>query len=75
MYPEHFALLASFAVYDFVHRKERKVRKDQFELFGFWLQSSLLNFFWSFNYNEPQMNANERRFRMHYPRLSAFIRG
>jgi hypothetical protein len=28
IYPEHFALFASFAVYDFGHRKERKVRKD-----------------------------------------------
>lgn len=27
-YPEHFALFASFAVYDFGHRKEREVRKD-----------------------------------------------
>jgi hypothetical protein len=27
-YPEYFAFLASFAVYVFVHRKERKVRKD-----------------------------------------------
>jgi len=26
--PEHFALFASFAVYDFGHRKEREVRKD-----------------------------------------------
>ena len=25
---EHFALFASFAVHDFFHRKERKVRKD-----------------------------------------------
>jgi len=32
IYPEHFALLVSFAVYDFGHRKERK---DWFELFGF----------------------------------------
>ena len=28
IYPEHFALFASFAVYDFGHRKEREVRKD-----------------------------------------------
>jgi len=28
IYPEHFALSASFAVYDFGHRKEREVRKD-----------------------------------------------
>jgi len=34
IYPEHFALLAFFAVYDFGHRKERSVRKDLFELFG-----------------------------------------
>ena len=31
IYSEHFALLASFAVYDFSHRK------DLFELFGFLL--------------------------------------
>ena len=35
--PEHFALFASFAVCDFSHRKERKVCKDLFKLFGFWL--------------------------------------
>ena len=28
IYPEYFALFASFAVYDFGHRKEREVRKD-----------------------------------------------
>ncbi len=28
IYPEHFAFFASFAVYDFGHHKERKVRKD-----------------------------------------------
>ena len=28
VYAEHFALFASFAVNDFFHRKERKVRKD-----------------------------------------------
>ena len=37
IYPEHFALFASFAVCDFSHRKERKVCKDLFKLFGFWL--------------------------------------
>ena len=35
IYPEHFALFVSFAVCDFSHRKERKVRKDLFKLFGF----------------------------------------
>ena len=27
------------------------------------------------NYNEPQMNTDEHRFRMQYPCLSVFIRG
>ncbi len=35
IYPEHFALFASFAVYDLGHRKEREVRKDSFNCLVF----------------------------------------
>ncbi len=49
---------------------EMMVFKDLLKETRYFLISSGL-----LNYNEPQMNANERRFRMQYPHLSAFIRG
>jgi hypothetical protein len=32
---KHFAFLACFVVLDFIHRRERKGRKDKFKMFSF----------------------------------------
>jgi hypothetical protein len=55
IYLEHFALFASFAVHDFFHRKERKVRKDS-------LKGVVLKYIPLFGKYEGGNNESKRKF-------------